>query len=130
MLKYFSSINIFSKSLSAEEIENILNVKFDEERKMGYPRSKSILTYSENAWILNSSISPDLPFSAHIESLLEKIEPKIKNFSKIENNCEVECQCIIEGNEEDGSPEINIPPHLIKKLSFINAGIDVDIYIS
>ena len=129
MLKYFSSIKVFSKSLSAEEIENILNVKFDEKRKIGDPRSKSILTFSENVWILKSSISPDLPLSDHVENLFEKIGPEIKNFPKIENTCEVECSCIIEGNEEDGSPEINFPPGLIKKLSLINAGIDVDMYL-
>jgi hypothetical protein len=130
MLKYYSSIDVFSKSLNAEEIENILNIKFDEKREIGQPRTKkTILKYTENVWILKSHTDPNIPLKNHLENLFEKIGPNIKNFSQLVNNCEVQCSCIIEGDEEDGNPEINFPSNLIKKLSLINASIDVDLYI-
>ncbi len=132
MLKYYSSIRVLSKALTAEDIENILNIKFDEKREIGQPRTiKTILKFNENIWILKSNTEANLPLENHIENLFEKIGPEIKNFPKLdENNCEVVCQCIIEGNsEEDGYPEIYFSPNLIKKLSIINASIDVDIYI-
>jgi hypothetical protein len=132
MLKYYSSIRVLSKSLNAEEIENILNIKFDEKREIGQPRTiKTILKFNENIWILKSNTDANLPLENHIESLFDKIGPEIKRFSQLEeNDCRVVCQCIIEGNsEEDGYPEINFSPNLIKKLSIINASIDVDLYI-
>jgi len=130
MLKFYSSIDVFSKSLDAEEIGNILKIKFDEKREIGQLRAKnSILKYAENVWKLKSNTDPNLPLDNHIENLFEKIGPNIKNFTQLENNCEVQCSCIIEGDEEDGNPEINFPSNLIKKLSLINASIDVDLYI-
>jgi len=132
MIKYYSSIRVLSKSLNAEEIGNILSIKFDEKREIGQPRTKkTILKFTENVWILKSNTDPNLPLENHIENLFEKIGPEIKNFSQLEEkNCEVVCQCIIEGDyEEDGYPEIYFSPNLIKNLSLINASIDVDLYI-
>ena len=130
MLKFYSSIDVFSKSLNAEEIENILNIKFDEKSEIGQPRTKkTILKFTENIWTLKSNTDPNIPLKNHIENLFEKIGPNIKNFPQLGNNCEVQCSCIIDGDEDDGNPEINFPSNLIKKLSLINASIDVDLYI-
>ena len=130
MLKYYASIDVFSKSLNAENIENILNIKYDEKREIGQPRAKkTILKYTENIWKLKSNTDPNLPLEHHIENLLERIGPNIKNFSQLGDNCEVQCSCIIEGEEEDGTPEIGFPSSLIQKLSLLNASIDVDLYI-
>ena len=61
--------------------------------------------------------------------MLKQIRPKINNLLPLNDNCEVICQCVVERNEEDGSPEINFQSNLIKDLSSINASLDVDIYI-
>jgi len=132
MFKYSSSIYVSSKLIKAEDIEKILNIKFDEKREIGQPFGKiGKLKFDENYWILKSDTAQDLPLENHINNLFEKIGSNIKNFALLGKNCEVQCSCYIKGDNEveDYNPEINLTSDLIKKLSLINASIDVDLYI-
>lgn len=132
MIKYIANLSVFSKELTAEDIEDILSIKADKKKKMGDKRieyEKCILRNEENIWVLTSKIDPSLPLSEQIESLFKRIRPKIKNFSLIEKKCEVVFDCIVEGDLDDGNPELNFPTRLIKDFSLINASLDIDLYL-
>jgi hypothetical protein len=81
-------------------------VKFDEKREIGQLRGKNVIAkFSDNIWILKSSADTSLPLSHHVENLSEKIGSNMKYFSLLTKNCEVVCQCLIEGDQEENRPE-------------------------
>jgi Domain of unknown function (DUF4279) len=129
MLEYKSNIVIGSRSLSAEQISEILKINYDEKKDIGDPRYIELYpTCKENIWIIKSSADLYLPLSHHIENLLERIGTKIENFSKLGKDCHLCCQCYIDGAAND-RPNIVLSANQIKSLSLICADLDIDAYL-
>ncbi len=84
----------------------------------------TIIYYKQNGWKITPPLLKESSLSANINVLFSFIEPFMENFKKLPY-CIVEISCCI--YTYDSIPEIFIEPCLVKKMSEINAGLDIDI---
>lgn len=130
MVKYGIKLGIYSKKYSAEEINKLLTIAYDQCWVMGMPRSprSSVMKFEQHAWFIVSDPSLNqVPLDRQIKKLFERVEPSIDKFAKLYNDCEIYFNCTIEGDE---NPELNFPKEIIYLISKIQASLDVDIYIA
>lgn len=129
MDQYIVKLGVYSKKYSAEEINNILAINYDQCWVKGMPRStrSNIMKFEQHAWFLVSDTSNQVPLDRQIKKLFERIEPSVDKFSQLYNECEIYFNCTIEGDE---NPELHFPREIIQMMSTIQASLDVDIFIA
>lgn len=132
MILHEVSFRIYSKIFSIKQIEQIIGIKCDEKKEIGDIRvanKKCLLKFDENVWILKSSVENSRPISFHLIDLINRVKSKTREFSQLKN-CDVMFECIINGDEGDGMPEINIPNKIIIDIATLNASLDIDLYLN
>lgn len=126
-MKYHASIRIFSEQLTIDKLVELIGINCDQKKEIGQPRGKGVkVVFKENIWILNSQVDSNKTLDLHIENLLLRIEAQQENIKKLKNQCDVICQCVVEGDE---NPILNFSQKCIKGLEQIGAELDIDLYI-
>lgn len=85
---------------------------------------RTTIRYKQNGWKITPPLLDNNSLSTNINTLFNVIEPFMGNFNKLPY-CVVEISCCIYVYEY--MPEIFVEPYLVKKISEINAGLDIDI---
>lgn len=128
MIKYNAKIGIYSTKFSADEISNILGIRYDVSWVKDAPRSarSSTIKFEQHGWFLLSNLASEEPLNAHITQLLERFKPYKEQLTKISDDCVVYMNCDIEGDE---NPELFFDEKNIKELAEIQASLDIDAFI-
>ncbi len=117
---------IFGFECSPELITKKINITPYNAWVKGDLIGKSIRRYEYNGWRLKSSLSPNSTPEEHLNWFLNQLPNNLDCFNGIGGEIEAEFSFSIIV-EDDEIPEINFCSKSIKSLSFLNAGIDVDI---
>jgi len=88
--------------------------------------TRTLIRYKQNGWKVFSSLSKFQTLREHVDSLLGVIVPISDRFRTLPPNCQIELTCCLYIYHE--MPEISLDGLTLKKLSELNAGIDIDLY--
>lgn len=129
MIQYSVKLGVYSKVHSAEDINKILNLNYDQCWVMGMPRSarSSIMKFAQHAWFIVSDTSNQVSLDVQIKNIFDKIKPSIDKFKQLHKESEIYFNCVIEGDE---NPEMNFPKEVIQLINSIQASLDVDMFIA
>jgi hypothetical protein len=89
-------------------------------------RPKTQLLEKDNGWELKSPLPVESPLVDHVNGLLSIIEPAKRKFREITESHYSLLSCAVYFGEE--RPEIYFDKNLLKKLSDLNLGLDIDLY--
>jgi hypothetical protein len=128
MNQYYTKLGIYSEKYSAEDINNILGVKFDKCWVMGMPRSarSDVIFFEKHAWFIVSEMSYDTTLDCQIENIFERIKPSVDKLKDLFSECEIVFNCSVEGDE---NPILNFPHKIIEMMNSIQASLDIDLLI-
>ncbi len=88
--------------------------------------ARTSIRYKQNGWKLFSSLSKNQTFREHIDNLLEILIPLSNRFRNLPLICQIELTCCFYIYHE--MPEIFLDGLTLKRLSKLDAGIDIDLY--
>lgn len=125
--KVFIRIHEFDCSL--EEITSKLQLKPTNGWLKGdlIPNRKQPVYRKQSTWELKASEAPDSPVEAHIEFLLNAIEPVKDAFKSLVSKYEGEL-AIVSHIRDDFNPGMHFNSALVKRVSELGLEIDFDIY--
>ncbi len=126
-MNVIANLSIFTKSYTPEELNKIIGINADKIMHCGEARSKgSSMKWEENVWVITSTKKESNILSEHIRELLDRIKPFSDKLLKLQN-CEIQFDCIIEGDE---NPELSFSNDLMRDISNLNASLDIDMYVA
>ena len=114
-----------------EEITSILGIMPTKTWKIGdliSPRGRRY--YEFNGWRLQSELQDSAELEEHVVSVLTKLQPSRKALIELCSQYDSEISCVIYASDRDEQvPAIHFEPSIVKKISELNAAIDVDMYL-
>ncbi len=121
-------LNVTNFLCDPSVITNLLGIPPDRTWLSGDPVVKGAANiHKQNGWSVFSPRSgPGISVDEQINALREILFPKIKGFTNLPNNSEVELLLVIYANKF--FPDIYVSVENISFLSEIDASIDVDVY--
>jgi hypothetical protein len=119
-------LNIISVEMAPDLISNALGIKCDHSWQIGDRRGRSLIIEKSNGWTLSSMRPDNDTLENHIKELLGRLSSHIKQFGLLKEHCEIELSCVI---RSDVAPVLNFSQEVIRALSEIGAGLDIDLYL-
>jgi hypothetical protein len=130
--KYFAWFILFGFEGSPDEITKQLGVEPTETRIKGEHRTIGKGKHAqerlnkENAWLLKSELSRDVPIEKHLEHLMNKIKPHKQNFIDVAKKYELQFNCAVYYYE--ANPGISLESNIMKEISELDIPLYFDIY--
>ena len=91
--------------------------------------SKMLIRHHYNGWWLQSNVDANVvDFDRHIAALSSVIEPRLSNFDKLPNDCEVELACRLIWKNLDERPGFHFSAQLLQVLVRIKASVDFSLF--
>lgn len=117
------------EDLEPEEITTALGIVPTETWKVGDLISKkATFHHKQNGWSLKSKLEDSATLEDHVESVLEQLKPSWQPLVKMCTRYYTEIECVIYVFGDD-SPAIHFNRETLKRISELNAEIDIDLYI-
>lgn len=120
---YFS---IYGFECSAQKITEKLNLQPTDTWLKGEKIENTIRTYDHNGWELQSPLPQSAFPEEHLKWFFSKL-PKVLNVAN-EFSGDITTQISFFIMVEDVRPPLSFDNEIIQKLSFLNAGLEIDIY--
>jgi hypothetical protein len=127
--RYSTSLCIYSSTLSAKEITDMLATEPTRSHEKGTPmssRNPNSRIRQGSSWILDSKLNKEETLSAHLEQLVCFIEERTNEFEKLLEVCEIDIYCGFFSNEKSG--KFVLSPNLLKRLTVIPIELIVILY--
>lgn len=122
-------IDYNSEDLEPEEITAVIGIVPTKTWKVGDLISKgATLRHKQNGWSLKSKLEDSATLEDHVESVLERLKPSWQHLVKMCTRYYTEIECIIYVYGDD-SPAIHFNRETLKRISELNAEIDIDLYV-
>ena len=124
----YTEVDISSLTLTPDEMNSILGMKYDHYHIKGNSRSKTTIKATYHRWIIYSRISRELPIEAHVEDLLARIIPIRDTIKKISKHSDVNVSfgCVIHTKDR---MEFIFTNEQISIINDLGASIDIDLYL-
>ena len=91
--------------------------------------SKMPIKHHYNGWWLQSNVDVNaVNFGKHTAALLSVIEPRLSNFDKLPDGCEVELACRLIWNDADERPGFHFSAQLLQVLVRIKASVNFSLF--
>lgn len=127
--QYIVSLGIYSKTLSATDVTDILETQPSITREKGTPVNRRVpnsLIRQESMWLLYSEVGDEEPFDVHIERFICFIEEKLKEFEQLIQHCSLEIACSFFTVSCQGG--LTLDAALLKRLTVLPINIVIDLY--
>lgn len=119
-------IKVLSDSLSSQEIATMIGIYPDRSWNIGDLRPKTRFKEKTHGIIIDSGVDWSNSIENHLKALIAKVEPVRKQFLAIAEICTMHLSIVY---YSDFNPGLWFDSPLIKFLSEINAGIDIEGYV-
>jgi hypothetical protein len=123
-----ATLVIASESISAEEIQSILAIAGDELVEKGTRLSNRLgsKVFEHSAWKLKSKLEEERPIDQHIQTLLDQMETKQRELSKLAESCSIELWCFVAF--ENSQCGFVFQRQLLKRIAALPCDLVFDIY--
>jgi hypothetical protein len=121
----YVSFSIRSEHLDPQIVEDTLGLVADHKHKRGdLPKNDpKFAPYKHGMWSLDSTLAAERPFTDHLESLLDILEPKRDNILKFAKEHSVRFFCSLYSHIG-----FELPSQLVGRIAAIGADFGVSVY--
>jgi hypothetical protein len=120
-------LKILSHAYTPDCITAMLGVKCDKEWRAGDTRKHTTIVESANGWVLHSSLPRTADMDAHIDLLLQVLEPVKESIRRLSATETVELSIVI---YSPSPPALRFDASIVARIAELGAGLDVDLYIT
>ena len=121
------SLSVVSESRSRDQISLLAGLQPDRKWAIGETRAHTTIIERTHGGVLTSRLAiSEFDVEAHIEDLLQRVEPVIERFaSMFERDAVTVHVAVYPGTRV----LISLPPHLPKQIAALGAAVDVEVYV-
>ena len=124
----YAELVISSENLTPDQINTLIDIKYDKSYLKGDTIHPSIIRVKRNAWIMCSRVNRNAPLQAHVEDILNRVFSKIVNFKELaeQHDVEVDFNCVVNTLDR---PAMFFTKEQVAAIYKMGASIDIDLYI-
>ena len=126
--KIISDFRLKSRDIDSSVITSHINLQPTTVWKMGDCIGQSILKRKENAWILSTNKQECIDLEIQLDFLLKTITPNIQRIISACEKYNLTAEFFSAAYIEEIMPSLYVSKEIIKKISGLNASLDVDLY--
>jgi hypothetical protein len=119
---------IFTSSIrDPAQIIQSIGLQYDKSWRKGDKRSNSMIVECDHGCEIDSKSPKGSSIEQHMENLLQRVEAFTEKLSSLPEDISIEMSCSVYADE---IPTLSLSRTLIKRISEINASLDIDLYVT